>query len=310
MARATARRRRPITAREKAEPTAATHSLTRRILTRLVVVVGACTLVPVLLLYLFQGAFLYATGSEVLPIATVLPGGTEVRYRTDDGVELLGWFLPSKQPTPSCGAAPAALLFHGQGGNRSWEYPLANALAAHGISVFIAEYRGFGGTEGSPSEDGITLDARAALAALQAQPGVAPDRIVYIGYSLGTGVAARLAATAPPKGLVLLAPYTSLPDIAWERMPLLPYHLLMHDQYDTLSRIGAVDVPLVVVISSTDEVVPPEQSRRVYEAARHPEMFVPLDGLSHAEVEGRAGDLAIAQIAGFTTNHAGCAPPP
>jgi fermentation-respiration switch protein FrsA (DUF1100 family) len=281
-------------------------SLARQIVTRLVVVVVACTVVPVLLLYLFQGVFVYGPDADVLPIATVLPGGSEVTYSTADGLALRGWFLPSRQASPSCGAAPAALLFHGQGGNRSWEYPLANALAAHGISVFIAEYRGFGGSEGSPSEEGISIDAQAALAALRAQPGVAADRIVYVGYSLGTGVATRLAATAPPKGLVLLAPYTSLPDVAWERMPLLPYHMLMHDQFDTLSRIGAVDVPLAVVISRTDEVVPPEQSRRVYEAARQPEMFVPLDGLSHAEVDGRAGDLAIAQIAGFTTNHAGC----
>jgi fermentation-respiration switch protein FrsA (DUF1100 family) len=264
--------------------------------------------VPVALLFVFQGKFIYATDAEVLPIAQVLPGGREVSYRTSDGVALTGWFTPSRLPAPACGAPPAALLFHGQGGNRSWEYPLANALAHHGVSVFIAEYRGFAGGDGTPDEAGIAIDARAARDALAVQPGVDPDRVVYVGYSLGTGVATRLATEVAPKALLLLAPYTSLPDIAWERLPGIPYHLLMRDQYDTRSRIPSIDVPLLVVIGTRDEVVPNEQSRRIYELARRPERLVALEGLDHGQVDTRTGDLAIDEVTGFITRHAGCSP--
>jgi uncharacterized protein len=294
--------------REEAPTAERRPSLGRRVLTRVAVVLVSCVVIPVALLFVFQSKFIYATDAEVLPIASVLPGGREVEYRTSDGLSLTGWFVPSRQSSPHCGPAPAALLFHGQGGNRSWEYPLANALATNGVSVFIAEYRGFAGLEGEPDEDGIATDARAAREALVAQPGVDATRIAYIGYSLGTGVATRLATDVAPKALVLLAPYTSLPDIAWERLPGIPYHVLMHDKFDTLSRIGSIDAPVLVVIGTADEIVPTEQSRRVYEAAKRPDAFIRLDGLNHGDIDARAGELAIDALRAFLARHVGCDP--
>ncbi len=276
------------------------------IVVRLVVVLTACTLVPVVLLYLFQDRFLFVTDDAVLPAAAVLPDARDVSYTTADGVTLTGWFVASRRPSPTCGPAPALILFHGQGGNHSGEYPLATALADRGIGVFLAEYRGFAGASGTPSEEAMAVDAQAAFDAVAARDDVDPARIIDAGFSLGTGVAIRLAATRPVAGVVLLAPYTSLPDIAWTRLPGLPYRLLMRNQFDSRTRIASVRAPVFVVVGAADEVVPNEQSAELYALAPRPDGYVVLDGRDHLAVDREAGTAAGPALETFITDHAAC----
>ena len=272
---------------------------------RVLVVLTACTLVPLALLYVFQDQFVFFTGDEAVPpIATALPRARTVAYRTADGVALEAWFLPARTPQGGCAHAATILLFHGQNQSRASEAPLASALAERGVNVVLAEYRGFGGMEGTPSEDGLVADARAALEVTRTLPEVDPDRVVVAGFSLGTGVAAALAVEQPSAGLVLLAPYTSMPDMAWHRLPVLPYGLLMKARFDTVARVASSDVPVLVVASNTDEIIPVVQSERVHDAARNADALARVDGLDHSQVG--AAPRTLAPITDFVARHAPC----
>ncbi len=254
----------------------------RRLLKRVAVVVVACTVVPTLFLYLAQDQLIYGPVQHTPPIGTVLPGGEEVSYRTRDGVDVRSWFLPA---TPSASAArapsPVAIVFHGTHGERSSMAPFAQELARHGVAVLLAEYRGFGDVEGALSEQGLHEDALAAVTYVQSRPDLDPSHIAYVGYSLGTGVAVSLSVVRPPAALVLLAPYTSLPDVAWSSLPGLPYRLLMRTQFDSRSRIGRLHVPLLVVRGSADRTIPPEQSAEVFAIANEPKQLLTIDGADH-----------------------------
>lgn len=249
----------------------------RRIVVRVLVVVAACVLVPVMALYVVQDRFVYAPTAAVPPVGSVLIGGEDVTYTADDGTLGRGWFAPARG-TPT---GITVVAFHGYNGNRSWMATHANHLSEHGIAVLLAEYRGYGGVEGKPSEDGLRQDALAAAQFVRLRPDVDPTRIVYLGYSLGTGVAVAAAQTTPPAALVLMAPYTSLPDVAWNRMPGLPYHLLMRSRFDSQTRITDVRVPLLIVRGGNDQMIPPEQSQQVFDAANQPKQLITMPGADH-----------------------------
>src|SRR5690606_27765101 len=123
---------------------------------------------------------------------------------------------------------------NGNGGDRSMRVPLASALNRMGLSVLLFDYRGYGGNPGSPSEEGLAADARAAQAWLAAQPGV--DQIVYFGESLGGAVAVRLAVERSPVALILRSPFTSLADVASVHYPWLPVRRLLLDRYPSIDR--------------------------------------------------------------------------
>lgn len=278
----------------------------RRVVTRVAVVVTTVIVVPVALLWILQDSLVFLPDDDVPPIAQAAPGATELRYEAADGTALVGWYFPAAAPPAGCDHQPAVVLLHGQASTRASEAPLAGALAAHGVAVLVAEYRGFGGVEGAPSEDGLVLDAHAAADALGRQPGVDPSHLGFVGYSLGTGVAVRLAAERRPDALVLLAPYSSLPDMAWERLPGLPYRLLMRARFDSLEHIREVDAPLLVVTGAADEVIPNEQSRRVYEAARRPVGHVEVPGANHVGVDQAAAGPHLGALTDVLRSGAGC----
>jgi fermentation-respiration switch protein FrsA (DUF1100 family) len=239
----------------------------------------ALVVVPVMVLYATQDRFIYLPTQEVPPIQQVLPGGSEVRYTTADGVELTGWLVVGEGSPTEPG--PAAVLFHGNQGNRAAMAELARVLNDEGYTVLLAEYRGFGGMAGQPSEAGLLRDARAAVDVVERRAGVDPDQVVYIGHSLGTAVATALASERPPRSLVLLAPFTSLPEVAWSRLPLLPYRALMPDEYDSLARIDDVGAPLLIVGGTDDEIVPAHHSEELYNAAEEPRHLVMIPGAHH-----------------------------
>jgi fermentation-respiration switch protein FrsA (DUF1100 family) len=211
----------------------------------------------------------------VPPAAGVLPGAEDVVLTTSDGLELGAWWLPAADDD-----APAVLVANGNGGARDLRAPLARALAGEGLSVLLFDYRGYGGNPGSPSEDGLGRDVRAARQWLL-DTGVPQDRLVYLGESLGCAVVTELAVEHPPAGLVLRSPFTDLAAVGSHHYPFLPVRALLRDRYPVAEGVARVQAPTTVVYGGADMIVPPAQSRAVAEAAADLRDVVEVRGAGH-----------------------------
>ncbi len=204
------------------------------------------------------------------------PRAEEVAVQTADGLRLTATLVRPTGPD----RAVAVLVTHGNAGHRGHRMPLAAALAGAGFTVLVAGYRGYGGNPGSPSEEGLIEDARAALAHL-ATAGFSPGRIIYFGESLGAAVAARLAVEQAPAALVLRSPFTDLAAVGGTHYPWLPVRLLLRDRFPVVEHVANLDVPTVVVYGTADSIVPAEQSRAVAERAAGPTTVVVVNGADH-----------------------------
>jgi uncharacterized protein len=267
-------------------------------------IVAAGLLLMLALLWLGQRRLIYFPSGAVPPVTAILPTGEPVVLTTDDGLRLGGWFVPAV----GTGTTQAAVLVcNGNAGNRAHRAPLAAVLARAGVPVLLFDYRGYGGNPGRPSERGLLSDARAARAYLASREDVDPDRIVYFGESLGAAVAVALATEQPPAALVLRSPFTSLADVGRVHYPFLPVRLLLRDRYTAIEQIGRVAAPVLVVAGARDEIIPPEHSRRVYEAAVGPKRWVLIPDADHNHTELLAGERFIREIVAFLAEHAGTA---
>jgi fermentation-respiration switch protein FrsA (DUF1100 family) len=216
----------------------------------------------------------------VPPAAQVIDGAQDVTLSTADGLELDAWFVPAAPTAGQEDRGLAVLLAPGNGGNRLGRAPLAERLSERGFAVLLMDYRGYGGNPGSPSEQGIVLDADAAVVALTGL-GYPPARTVYLGESLGTGVVAALARRAPPAAMVLRSPFTDLADVGSHHYPWLPVRLLLTDRFDVVENVRKTDVPVVVVYGDEDSVVPARLSAAVADAAPRLVAEVVLEGVDH-----------------------------
>lgn len=196
----------------------------------------------------------------------------DVTFAAPDGVKLHGWYLPAD------GARFTLLLSHGNGGNISHRIGKLLLLRALGVNVFIYDYRGYGRSEGQPSEAGTYQDALAACDWLRASKGAVPGQVIAYGESLGSAVAVELAVQRPVAGVALESPFTSVPDMARAIYPWLPLRWLCAIRYDSLSKIVRLKAPLLVFHSPTDEIVPFEQGEKLFAAAPEPKRFVRLRG--------------------------------
>jgi uncharacterized protein len=215
-------------------------------------------------LYLFQRQLLYLpdrTRPELAGLAEL--GVREVTLSTEDGLSLLSWYLP---PRPG---QPVIAYFHGNGGHIGYRVERLLRFAREGFGVLMAEYRGYGGNPGAPSETGFYTDGRAALAFLERQ-GVASNRLVLYGESLGSGVAVALAAEHQIAALILEAPPTSVAEVAQCHFPFVPAARLVTDRFDSLSRISRVKVPILVLHGESDRVVPIRFGHALFNAAPEP----------------------------------------
>ena len=219
----------------------------------------------------------------------------QVEFEAEDGVRLRGWFVAARRSS-----APATVIvFNGNAGNRSYRAELAKALRDRGYSTLLFDYRGYGGSAGTPTERGLEADARAARAYLLRRPEVGSSRLVYFGESLGAAVAVGLAAEHPPAALVLRSPFTSMADVGAVHYPILPVRLLLRDRYDSIGRIRRITAPLLVIAGSRDSIVPLDQSRRLYDAAAEPKTLVVIDGADHNDAALLIGSPMMESIATF-----------
>jgi fermentation-respiration switch protein FrsA (DUF1100 family) len=203
----------------------------------------------------------------------------DVRIQTSDGLALQGWFIPGKAET---GSNVTWLWFNGNGGNighRIGELALAHHRTE--ANIFIFDYRGYGESEGVPSEKGTYLDSHAVMEYLSSWSDVDPGRIVYLGHSLGAAVAVELALTQPPMAMVLVSPFASVRDMANLTLPFPPIGWLVRNHYDSISRIQQLDVPVLILHGDQDETVPISQGRKLYGAANQPKRFQVLEGAAH-----------------------------
>ena len=199
----------------------------------------------------------------------------DVYFTTGDGVRLHGWFVPGNNDV-------TWLWFHGNAGNIG--HRVDNLKLVHdqlGVNVFLFDYRGYGQSQGTPSEQGTYLDAQAALAYLRTRDDVAPDRIVYFGRSLGTAVAVDLATQDAPYALILESPLPSIAYMARHAYPFLPIGSLLRTKYDTVAKMGGVNAPLLVLHGDRDDIISIEAGREVFDAAGGPKSFHTIEGAGH-----------------------------
>jgi fermentation-respiration switch protein FrsA (DUF1100 family) len=226
-------------------------------------------------MYFYQRELQYfPSRHDPTPESVGLAGVNRVELSTPDGETLVLWFAPPAADRP------VILFLHGNGGSIADRADRFAFYLARGYGVAFLSWRGYGGSTGVPSETGFVTDAKTAYDHLRAE-GVAPNRIVLVGESLGTGVAVQLAAANPVGAVVLEAPFSSAVDLARAAYPWLPVGLLMKDQFRSRDHIASIRAPILILHGDRDQVVPPGFGQRLYEAARDPKTFLSLGPVGH-----------------------------
>ena len=199
----------------------------------------------------------------------------DVHFQTADGLKLNGWFFPADKD--SSRQHLVYLLCHGNAGNISHRLEHVAALLETGASVFIFDYRGYGRSEGRPSEEGTYLDGQAAHQWVR-QRGFAAANIIVLGESLGGGIASELALREPSGGLILQSTYTSVTDLGAELFPWLPVRWLGNIKYDTHSKLPRIKAPVLVMHSRADGLIGFHHAEKNFAAANEPKLLWEIVG--------------------------------
>jgi fermentation-respiration switch protein FrsA (DUF1100 family) len=230
-----------------------------------------------LLLRLNESRLIYFPGSQRSLLAP--PSGLDlpverITFSTEDGLTLAGWVIPHDS------IGPWLLICHGNAGNLSeFDRPIHYAgLRRLGLHLLAFDYRGYGESEGVPTESGLYRDADAAYRYLRDERGVPPDRIVVFGHSLGSAVAVDLASRVPVGGVILEGALTSVVDRGAELYPFIPVRWIAGSRFASIQKISKVTVPKLFLHASGDEVIPLAHGRKLYEAAPPPKTFIELRG--------------------------------
>lgn len=250
----------------------------------LVVVLGVLYLAVCGLLFVKQRSLVFPAPVE----RVVSPGTTMI---TVPGATFYEW-------SPAAGEGPVVVHFHGNGEQVAYLSWLANTWRGHGVSFAAVEYPGYPAAGGSPSEESILAAAEAAVRHLVEVQHVDRARLVLVGQSLGSGVAMQLAAKGWGARVVLLTPYTALPDVGASAFPMFPVRLLMRDRFDSMAVASSVKQPVLVVHGTADEVIPFVQGQTLA-AAIAGSRFVEVPGGHHNDLWDRAEVLStIVQFVG------------
>lgn len=196
-----------------------------------------------------------------------------LKLSTADGEILDGWYVPARNK-----ARGLVVFFHGNAGNIAQRLDYLRMFHDLGFATLMLDYRGYGLSSGSPSEEGTYLDAAAIWRHATQVLGFPAERVVLFGESLGGGVATQLATEVRPAALVLASTFTSLPDIGVELYPLLPIRLLAKIRYESKARLKQIICPVLVIHSKSDDVIPFAHGRRLFDAASQPKQFLEIEG--------------------------------
>lgn len=238
-------------------------------------VVPLAYLAIVVLMYVKQDALTFdADTRRVSPTEVGIVNATEVTIETPDGETLVAWHTEARP------GMPTILFLHGKGGNISHRPRRYRYFTEQGFGVLFLDYRGYGGSTGEPSEQGLMIDAETSYDWIVAK-GVAPQQLVLVGESLGTGIAVKLAAQKPVAALALEASYSSLADVAADRYWWLPVRPLIKNPIDVTADIAKVKVPLLIHHGDADQTVPIAFGRKLFALANDPKEFVTIPGADH-----------------------------
>jgi uncharacterized protein len=220
-------------------------------------------------LYLFQRAIIYHPDAKYgAPSPSLLPDMQEVDITTSDKRTLRSWYQP-----PRTIGLPTILFLHGNRGGLTERTETYRDIVDAGYGVLALDYRGYSGNSGSPSEQGLYEDGRAAMAFLYTRE-TPPEHVILMGHSLGTGVAVQLATEYPVRALVLLAPYTAIAEIGASHYWYAPVSLLLEDRFDSLSKAGNVTAPVFIFHGKQDETIPYDHAKRLYAAFHAPKKMI------------------------------------
>lgn len=243
-------------------------------------------------LYVAQRSLMYFPETRrTAPQDAGLPQAEEIVLSSSDGERLIVWHVPPH------GDKPVVLYFHGNGGALRYRAARFAAFVRNGLGLVALSYRGYGGSTGSPSEDGIRRDAAAAYAFTAER--YSPARIAVFGESLGSGVAVPLAAEHPVAKLVLQSPFTSTAAVAAQRYPFVPVRLFMHDQFRSDAHIAGVRAPVLVLHGARDRIIPITFGEELFAMVRAPKRFIRFAEGGHNDLD-RFGalDAALSFIEG------------
>jgi uncharacterized protein len=241
-------------------------------------ILAAAYLAAVAYLFFFQRDYVFKpTGALASAAEKGLPGVEVITLEAADGTTLTGWFQPAEPGKPSL------LYFHGNAGNVSERAKRFRQVVDSGFGFLALSYRGFVGSEGSPSEAALVADGLDIFDRLAKRS----DAIVIYGESLGTGVATEVAAQRDARALVLEAPFAAALDIAAATYPWVPVSFLMRDPFLSREHILDVEEPVLIIHGTADQVIPVEQGRRLFEVTHEPKSLAIIEGATHSDLWDR-----------------------
>ena len=230
----------------------------------------------------------------------IVPKIADCQFTTADDLKLHGWYCtPHRKTDGALVPVPAEMVllyFHGNAGNITHRSEMILQLSRLPIDVFIIDYRGYGQSQGSPSEEGLYVDARATWDYLTTQLGIRSEQIVLFGKSLGGAIAIDLATKVKPAGLIVQSSFTSMADMAAAAYQFVQ-RFLVRTKMDSIKKIVSVGCPKLFIHSPVDDAIPYEQGRRLFDAAPAPKQFYEVAGASHNETD-RVGGAAYFNVLG------------
>ena len=246
---------------------------TRRMLTIISIGLALGYLALVVFVYVRQGKMLYFPMKEISETPKDIGlDFKDITLKTKDGLNISAWYIPAKNER-------GVLLFcHGNAGNISHRLDSIRIFHDLGLSVLIFDYRGYGKSEGSPTEKGTYLDAETAWDYLVNVKNARPDKIIIFGRSLGSAVAAETALRHKAGALIIESGFTSVPDLGSKFFPYLPVKLISRYHYSTIDKVGKIDVPKLFIHSPEDEVIPFDCGIALFEKAKGPKEFLRITG--------------------------------
>jgi fermentation-respiration switch protein FrsA (DUF1100 family) len=256
----------------------------KRLMTSLLFILCGVYFGMLILLFLMQSRLVYFPSKEIVCTpADIRLQYEDITMKTSDGLNLNAWFVPAKSPTGT------VLFCHGNGGNISYALDVAETLNKFNLNVLLFDYRGYGKSEGSPTENGTYADADTAYRWLIKDKNIPEDSIIVIGRSLGAAIAANLAKNHNPRLLILESGFSSTADVAAKQYPIFPVRLLCRYKYKTADYVKDIKCPLLVVHSPDDEIVHYSNGIKIFNSAKEPKEFLEIRG-SHNEGYSDSGD--------------------
>ena len=250
-----------------------------------------------ILLFLMQSKLVYFPSKEIVCTPTDIRLQYEdITMKTSDGLNLNAWFIPANSPTGT------VLFCHGNGGNISYSLDVVETLNKFNLNVLLFDYRGYGKSEGIPTENGTYTDADTAYRWLLKDKNIPESSIIVMGRSLGAAIAANLANKHNPRILILESGFSSTADVAAKQYPIFPVRLLCRYKYKTADSVKDIKCPLLVVHSPDDEIVPYSNGIKIFSSAKEPKEFLEIKG-SHNEGYSDSGDTYTNGLKDFMVKH-------